>query len=61
MYKLIDINKKKDFNDFVENLNLEFYSFLQSWEWWEVQEKLGKEVLRKGIVVNTKQPHPLLR
>jgi len=58
MYKLIDINKKKDFNDFVENLNLEFYSFLQSWEWWEVQEKLGKKVLRKGIVVNTKQPHP---
>lgn len=35
MYKLEIIEDKEIWNDFIINSNLEFYSFLSSWEWWE--------------------------
>ena len=46
---LKEIDNKELWNKFIINLNPEFYSFLQSWEWWELQEKLWKKIVRLWI------------
>lgn len=49
MYKLKEILKKDVWNNFIINWNLSFYSFLQSWEWWELQVLAWKEIVRFWI------------
>lgn len=41
-----EIQEKETWNSFIETSDIEFYSFLQSWEWGEVQKSLWKEILR---------------
>lgn len=48
MYNLKEITSKKEWNDFIVK-NFKFYSFLDSWEWWEIHEKDGHKVFRMGI------------
>jgi len=50
MTKLINIKNNKTWNEFIISSNFEFYSFLQSWEWWEVQKLSWKKVFRKAII-----------
>ncbi len=54
MYKLKIINDKNVWNNFIINNNFEFYSFLCSWEWWEVQILSWKEIFRYWIFVDNK-------
>ena len=49
MYKLKEITKKNIWNSFIIKSDFEFYSFLQSWEWWEVQKKLKRDIIRYWI------------
>ena len=48
------ITNKKTWNEFIENQDFDFYSFLSSWEWTLVQESLWKEVLKYWIYKNNK-------
>lgn len=52
MYKLRLITDKSTWNDFIINNNFEFYSFLSSFEWWELQILSWKEVIRFWIYSN---------
>ncbi|MDA9129160.1 aminoacyltransferase [Candidatus Gracilibacteria bacterium] len=49
IYKLLEIQDKHIWNDFIIESDFEFYSFLHSWEWGEIQSKLGKDINRFGI------------
>ena len=49
MYKLEEILNKDRWDNFIINSNFGFYSFLQSWEWWEFQEMWWKEIIRYWI------------
>lgn len=49
MYKLQEILNKNIWNNFIINSNTEFYSFLQSWEWWEFQKLAWKKIIRYWI------------
>ncbi len=49
MYKIIEIKNKDIWNNFVERNDFEFYSFLSSWEWCELQMILWKKVIRFWI------------
>lgn len=49
MYKLEEILDKTTWNNFIINSNFSFYTFLQSWEWWEFQELSWKEIVRYWI------------
>jgi len=49
MYKLQEILDKNTWNNFIISSNFEFYSFLESWEWWEFQELAWKEIKRYWI------------
>lgn len=55
MYKLVEILFKEIWNDFIINSNFEFYSFLQSWEWWEFQELFWKKIVRYWIYNEKKE------
>ena len=55
MFKLIEITKKEDWNNYIVSSSFEFYTFLQSWEWGEVQKSLWKEIVRYGIYNCEKQ------
>ena len=55
MYKLSEITDKKLWNDFIIESDFEFYSFLQSWQWWEIQKSAGKEIIRYWIFTWDKQ------
>ncbi len=59
MYKLIEIKDKKIWEDFIKKSDIEFYSFLQSWEWWDFQELSWKNIFRKWI--KTSPPTSLLK
>ncbi len=52
MYSLKEISDKKKWNDFIIKSNFSFYSFLQSWQWWEFQIKCWKSVIRYAIFDN---------
>lgn len=47
--KLIKIYDKNVWNSFVKENELEFYSFLSSWEWGEFQETFTKKIFRFAI------------
>lgn len=49
MYKLEEILDKNTWNNFIISSNFDFYSFLQSWQWWEFQELAWKEIIRFWI------------
>lgn len=49
MYKLKEILSKKIWNDFIISSDFEFYSFLQSWEWWDFQKLSWKKIVRYWI------------
>lgn len=49
MLKIQEITDKKLWEKFL-NGNINFYPFFQSWDWGEVQKKLGVEVLRFGVL-----------
>lgn len=49
MYKIKEIKEKQIWNNFVIDNDFEFYSFLCSFEWWEVQILNWKKVFRFGI------------
>jgi len=49
MHYLKEIKDKKTWNKFIIESDFEFYSFLQSWQWWEFQIKSGKKIIRFGI------------
>ena len=40
---------KEIWDQFIIDSNFEFYSFLQSWEWWEFQELSWKKIVRFWI------------
>lgn len=52
MYKLKEILIKETWDNFIINSDFEFYSFLQSWEWWEFQELSWKKIVRYWIYKN---------
>ena len=54
MYKLQEILDKNIWNNFIINSDIEFYSFLQSWEWWKFQELTWKKIKRYWIYKNNK-------
>ncbi len=49
MYKLKIIDSKNKWNDFIINWGFEFYSFVDSWEWWEFQILEGNYIFRLWI------------
>ncbi len=49
MYTLSEITDKDTWNNFIIEANFEFYSFLQSWQWWEMQILAKKDLMRYGI------------
>ena len=49
IYILKEITDKDTWNQFIIESEFEFYSFLQSFEWGQIQEKIGKKVARYGI------------
>jgi len=49
MYKIKEIKNKDDWNNFVLENDFEFYSFLSSWQWWELQSLLWKKIFRFWI------------
>ena len=49
MYNLKIINKKEVWNDFIINSNIEFYSFVDSFEWWNLQELEWNKIFRYWI------------
>ncbi len=49
MHKLSEILFKEIWDDFIINSNFEFYTFLQSWGWWEFQELSWKKIIRYWI------------
>ena len=49
MYSLKEILDKDLWNNFIINSWVDFYSFLQSWEWWELQILSWKEIKRYWI------------
>lgn len=55
MPKIQEITDKELWNNFIINLDFEFYSFLQSWQWGEIQQDLWKEIVRYGIFEWKKQ------
>ncbi|MDR0771687.1 MAG: hypothetical protein LBF15_01070 [Candidatus Peribacteria bacterium] len=55
VYKLKEITDKNIWNDFVFGNEFEFYSFLCSWQWADLQNLADKKVFRYGIYKN---PHP---
>lgn len=52
MLKIEKINKKKEWENFLEKQ--EFFPLFQSWDWGEVQKKLGFEIERVGLFEGTK-------
>lgn len=50
--KVKEITNKNQWESFI--LSLSFYTFLQSWSWAEVEEKLGSRVFRLGLFDNRK-------
>lgn len=51
-YEVKDIDSKKIWEDFLLSKNPQ--SFLQSWNWGEVNEATGEKILRKGIYKDNK-------
>ena len=49
MYKLKIIETKKKWNDFVIKWDFEFYSFVDSWQWWDFQILEGNTIFRLWI------------
>ena len=49
MYSFGIISEKNAWNSFITEWDFPFYTFLQSWEWWEVQKELWKEISRYWI------------
>lgn len=49
MYSLKQISSKSLWNSFITESNLEFYSFVDSFEWWEFNKIDWNEVFRYGI------------
>ena len=49
MYELKIINDKKTWNEFIVNSDIEFYSFLSSWEWGEFKKMSWFWILRYWI------------
>ena len=49
MHILKEITNKTQWNNFITNSWFKFYSFLQSWEWWEFQYLGNKSIERLGI------------
>lgn len=49
MFIIKEINDRELWNNFIINSNFEFYSFLQSWEWWEFQKLVWKKISRFWI------------
>lgn len=45
--RFLEIKDKKRYNAFVKKI--EHSQFLQSWQWGEFQERLGKKVIRVGV------------
>ncbi len=43
------ITEKDIWNDFINQNNFNFYSFLSSWEWTQLQELSWKKVLKYWI------------
>ena len=48
-FKLVEIKDKKLWDSFIQKNEFEFYSFLSSWEWWELQKKFLKKIFRFAI------------
>ena len=49
MHILKEITNKTQWNNFITNSWFKFYSFFQSWEWWEFQYLGNKSIERLGI------------
>lgn len=49
MLKIEEIDDKETWERFLARKEIEFYPLFQSWNWGEVQKKLGFEIFRLGI------------
>ncbi len=49
-YHLEEVTRDKEKRNRFIVENISFYSFLSSWEWWEVNVALGHEIIRVAIV-----------
>lgn len=49
MPRLKEIKDKNTWNNFILNSDIEFYSFLSSWEWWEFKKENWNHVFRYWI------------
>lgn len=52
MHKLKIIDNKNTWNNFIINSGFKFYSFVDSWEWWEFNKLEWQEVYRYWIFEN---------
>lgn len=52
MRKIEEITDKKIWEDYVQNSALAFSPFFQSWDWGELQKKLGNTIFRLGLYSN---------
>ncbi|RJQ37963.1 peptidoglycan bridge formation glycyltransferase FemA/FemB family protein [Candidatus Microgenomates bacterium] len=49
---MLDVREIKDvkiWEDFLTKKEIEYYPFFQSWSWGEVQQKLGRNIIRLGL------------
>lgn len=49
MFQVEEITKKGEWESFLAKKEIAFFPFFQSWNWGEVQRKLGYNIVRRGI------------
>jgi len=54
MIKIIEIDEKKIWDEFLDKKEIQFFPLFQSWNWGEVQKQTGDELLRVGAYKNNK-------
>lgn len=54
MLTIEEIKDKRIWEDFICRKNIPYYPFFQSWNWGEVQKKLGFNIARRGLFEKSK-------
>lgn len=49
MFQVHEINKKGEWDKFLAKKEIYFFPFFQTWNFGEVQEKLGCDIVRRGV------------
>lgn len=49
MFQIQEISNKRTWEEFLTKKEIDFFPFFQSWNWGEVQKKLGFYIVRQGV------------